>query len=99
MQLFTENHSVALPRTAGDLVQEAGYSQVLASDSTALPGALEVYLIRAAELDQVRRVGLRLPWHFYYAQPVVIWYRYRGRRHADRCRNSQTADYPQLFGR
>ncbi|CAM9425194.1 unnamed protein product [Scytosiphon promiscuus] len=56
LQLFTENHSVALPRAAvGYFGKESTDSQALAPDCTALPGALEVYLIRATDLEQIEK--------------------------------------------
>ncbi|CAM9397599.1 unnamed protein product, partial [Ectocarpus fasciculatus] len=50
MQLFTENPAAALSRAADD-GGVVGDSEALDFSSTALPGALEVYLIRATELE------------------------------------------------
>lgn len=52
MQLFTENPAAALSRVADD-GGGVGDSQVLDSNATALPGALEVHLIRATDLEWV----------------------------------------------
>lgn len=72
LQLFTEDHLVAPPQTAvGDVSEEAGDSQVLASDCTALPGALEVYLIRAIDFEQVR-LASSLAQPFFHAQSYMI---------------------------
>ncbi len=53
MHSFTEKPPVALPRDIEDWVGEGSDSQVLDFDATALPGALEVHLIRATHLEQV----------------------------------------------
>lgn len=57
MHSFTHNPRLALPRASDDQVEEAAIhdseSQVLDVDTTALPGALEVYLIRATDIVQV----------------------------------------------
>lgn len=53
MQHFTENISVGLPRSVDDWVTGGSDSQTLDSDATVLPGALEVYLIRATDLELV----------------------------------------------
>lgn len=52
MQLFTENPAAALSRAADD-GGVVGDSEALDFNSTALPGALEVYMIRATELEWV----------------------------------------------
>lgn len=53
MQHFTEHASVALPRAVDDWVSAGSDSQTLNFDIMVLPGALEVYLIRAADLELV----------------------------------------------
>lgn len=57
MHSFTQNPRLALPSAIDDRVEEAiiddNESQVLDVDTTALPGALEVYLIRATDIVQV----------------------------------------------
>lgn len=53
MQHFTENASVALPRAVDDWVSAGSDGQTLDIDETVLPGALEVYLIRATDLELV----------------------------------------------
>lgn len=54
---FTQSSRLALPRGPDDRVEEPAVhgseSQVLDVDTTALPGALEVYLIRATDMAQV----------------------------------------------
>lgn len=53
MQLFTESASVAHPRAVNDWVSAGSDSQALDYDETVLPGTLEVYLIRATDLELV----------------------------------------------
>lgn len=59
MHSFTEAPPVALPRDIEQRVGEGSDSQVLDLEATALPGALEVHLIRATHLEQV---GVRPCW-------------------------------------
>lgn len=57
MHSFTHNPRLELPQAPDDGVEEVtihdSESQVLDIDATALPGALEVYLIRATDVVQV----------------------------------------------
>lgn len=57
LQSFTQYPQLVLSRASDDRVEEAvahdSEGQVLDVDTTALPGALEVYLIRATDMVQV----------------------------------------------
>lgn len=69
MQHFTENASVSPPRAVDDWVGAGSDSQTLDIDETVLPGVLEVYLIRATDLELV---GIIAGWQTWLPFPLRL---------------------------